>query len=267
MRKKTSETHAVAPAESAPLWFDELTMNDVEKAAKSGTVVIFPVGSVEEHGKHLPLCTDSLQPEFVALEVAKRTSSLVLPPLRYGVCSSTRNFPGTLSINFSSLYGITLDILNELIRNGFGKILILSGHAGQLHMAALRLAAEKVVLRNEAANVEGKVRIMVLSDYDFAYDLRGKSVSEKDGHGGAIEASRIMAIKPSAVKGIGKKSFTQPPRFEVIAHPENYFPTGTIGDPAEASASKGQEINSYIIEQVVKLVQELQASRSPINAK
>jgi len=267
MREKMSETHADASAESAPLWFDELTMSEVEKTAKSGTVVIFPVGSVEEHGEHLPLSTDSLQPEFVALEVAKRTKSLVLPTLRYGVCSSTRNFPGTLSINFSSLYGITFDILSELVRNGFGKILILSGHAGTLHMAALRDAAQNVVMQNEAANVEGKVRIMVLSDYDFAYDLRGKTVSEKDGHGGAIETSRIMAIKPSAVKGIGKKSFTQPPRFEVLAHPESHFPTGTIGDPAEASASKGQEINSYVIEQVVKLVQELQAPRLPTNEK
>ncbi|MGA2386122.1 MAG: creatininase family protein [Candidatus Bathyarchaeia archaeon] len=261
MREKMSETHADASAESAPLWFDELTMSEVEKAAKSGMVVIFPVGSVEEHGAYLPLSTDSLQPEFIALEVAKRTKSLVLPTLRYGVCLSTRNFPGTLSINFSSLYRITFDILSELVRNGFGKILVLSGHAATLHMAALRLAAEKVVLQNEAASVEGKVRIMVLSDYDFAYDLRGKSVSEKDGHGGAIETSRIMAIKPSVVKGVGKKSFTQPPLFEVLAHPENHFPTGTIGDPAEASASKGQEINSYVMEQVVKLVQELQAPK------
>ncbi len=267
MPKKTSESPADAPAESAPLWFDELTMSEVEKAAKSGTVVIFPVGSVEEHGAYLPLSTDSLQPEFVALEVAKRTKSLVLPTLRYGVCTSTRNFPGTLSIKFTSLYRITFDILSELVRNGFGKILVLSGHAGTLHMAALRHAAQNVVMQNEAANAEGKVRIMVLSDYDFAYDLRGKSVSEKDGHGGAIEASRIMAIKPNVVKGIGKKSFTQPPRFEALAHPEDYFPTGTIGDPAEASANKGQEINSYIIGQVVKLVEELKAPRSPSNTR
>jgi len=45
------------------LWFDELSTKEAAKAAKEGTVVIFPVGSVEEHGDHLPLCTDSIQPQ------------------------------------------------------------------------------------------------------------------------------------------------------------------------------------------------------------
>ena len=76
------------------LWFDELSMKEAEKAAEEGKVVIIPCGSVEEHGSHLPLCTDSLQAEHVALEVARKAGCLVAPPLRYGVCSSTRNFPG-----------------------------------------------------------------------------------------------------------------------------------------------------------------------------
>jgi len=253
--------------EPLSLRFDELTSREAKTAAEDGTIVIFPVGSVEEHGSYLPLSADSLQPEFVALEVAKRTGCLVLPTLRYGVCPTTRNFPGTLSISFNSLYGIALDVLNELVRNGFGKIIVLSGHAGDLHMAALRLAAQNVVLRNEVANAEGKLRIMVLSDYDFAYELRGRVVSEKDGHAGAIEASRIMAINPSLVKGTEKPSFTQVPRFEVLAHPEDYFPKGFVGDPGEASASKGREINNYVIEQITELVKELRGSRSSIKTK
>ncbi|HMK93779.1 MAG TPA: creatininase family protein [Candidatus Limnocylindrales bacterium] len=258
MSEKKSKFHNAR--KPASLRFDELTSKEVKIAAEKGTIVIFPVGSVEEHGDYLPLSADSLQPEFVALEVAKRTGCLVLPALRFGVCLTTRNFPGTLSVSFNSLYGIAFDVLNELIRNGFGKILVLSGHAGSLHMAALRLAAQDAVLRNEAANVQGKVRIMVLSDYDFAYELKGKVVSEKDGHAGAIEASRVLAINPSLVKGTETPSFTNVPRFEVLAHPENYFPKGLVGDPGEASASKGREINQYVIENVVKLVEEL---RSP----
>jgi creatinine amidohydrolase len=249
------------------LRFDELTSKEAKAAAEDGNVVIFPVGSVEEHGDYLPLSADSLQPEFVALEVAKRTRCLVLPTLRYGVCPTTRNFPGTLSISFNSLYGIALDVLNELVRNGFGKIIVLSGHAGDLHMAALRLAAQDVVLRNEVANAQGEVRIMVLSDYDFAYELKGKVVSEKDGHAGAIEASRILAINPSLVKGTENPSFTRVPRFEVLAHPEDYFPKGLVGDPGEASASKGREINHYVIEQVMKLVEELRGPRSSLKTK
>jgi len=239
------------------LWFDELSMREAEKRAEAGSVVIFPVGSVEEHGNHLPLCTDSLQPEYVALEVAKKTGCLVAPPLRYGVCNSARGFPGTVSISFDALHWITRDVLEEFIRNRFTRILVLSGHAGQAHMAALRLAAQEIVWRHEKENPEKRPRIMVCSDYDFAYELKGKYFSEEDGHAGTIETSRVMAIRPELIKGRGVKSFPKFPRFEIVADPERYFPTGVNGDPTAASSERGRMINKYVVKEVVKLIEEL----------
>ena len=239
------------------LWLDELSTKEAEKAAKEGAVVIFPVGSVEEHGDHLPLCTDSIQPEYIALEVAKKTSCLVAPPFRYGICNATRNFPGTLTIQFDTLYNLARDVLSELVRNGFSRIIVLSGHAGNSHMVALRLAAQEVVIKNDGAVEEGKIRIMVLSDFDFAEELTPKYADVNDGHAGTLETSRIMAIKPELVKVKGEASVWQMPRFEVVAHPERYFPSGVNGDPTAASADKGQKINEYIIEQVEKLVKTI----------
>jgi len=252
-----SKSHKAKLKKRDHLWFDELSMKEVEKAAKTGKTIILPIGSVEEHGEHLPLSTDSIQPEFVALEVAKRTKSLVAPTLKYGVCLSTRGFPGTISITFQALHKIVKDILEEFVRNGFKRILILSGHAGQSHMAALRLAAQEVIWKNENDNSETRVRIMVCSDYDFAYELKGKHFSQKDGHAGTIETSRIMAIRPNLVKAKGKTSFPTMPRFEIVANPEKYFPSGVIGDPTVASSRKGRLINDYVIENLVKLVNEL----------
>ena len=239
------------------LWFDELSMKEVGEAAKAGKVVIIPVGSIEEHGHHLPLFTDSLQAEYVALEVAKKTKCLVAPPLKYGVCNSTRNFPGTISIGFESLYSITRDVLEEFIRNGFTRILVLSGHAGRAHMVALRLAAQDVIRHHRSENLEKRPRIMVCSDYDFAYELRGKYFSEEDGHAGTIETSRIMVLRPDLVKKKGKKSFPKLPRFEIVADPERYFPRGIIGDPTIASPEKGRMINKYVIKEVTKLIEQL----------
>jgi creatinine amidohydrolase len=238
------------------LWLDELSTVEASQAAKDGAVVIFPVGSVEEHGDHLPLCTDSIQPEYISLEVAKKTGCLVAPPFRYGVCNATRNFAGTLTINFETLYKVAHDILSELVRNGFYRIIILSGHAGNSHMVALRLAAQDIVVKNGAKN-ESKVRIMVLSDFDFAEELTSKYADVKDGHAGTLETSRVMAIKPELIKAKGKPSTWQMPRFEVVAHPELYFPTGVNGDPTTASKEKGEKINQYIIEEIIKLVKEL----------
>lgn len=257
MKSARERSHGDVPKKMRRLWFDELSMKEAEESARAGRVVIIPVGSVEEHGDHLPLCTDSLQPEYVALEVAKKAQCLVAPTLRYGVCNSTRNFPGTISIEFDSLYRITRDILEEFIRNGFTRMLVLSGHAGRLHMAALRLAAQEVMWHHGKEGAEKKPRIMVCSDYDFAYELRGKYFSEKDGHAGTIETSRVMVIRSDLVKMKGRKSFPKLPRFEITTDPERCFPSGVIGDPTVASEEKGRTINRYVISEVTKLVQEL----------
>jgi creatinine amidohydrolase len=257
MKSTKKKSHRDVSRKIGELWFDELSMKEAEECARAGKAVIIPVGSVEEHGDHLPLCTDSLQPEYVASEAAKKAKCLVAPTLRYGVCDSTRNFPGTISLGFESLYRITRDILEEFIRNGFTRILVLSGHAGRSHMAALRLAAKEVMQHCRKESTEKKLRIMVCSDYDFAYELRGKYFSEKDGHAGTIETSRIMVIRPDLVKKKGKKSFPNLPRFEITADPERYFPNGVIGDPTAASEEKGRLINRYVISEVTKLIEEL----------
>jgi len=243
---------------STCLWFDELSTVEVAEAARQGRVVIFPVGCVEEHGEHLPLCTDSIQPEYVALEVARKTGCLVAPPFRYGIINAGRNFPGSLTIQFNTLFNVTKDILSELTRNGFNRLIVLSGHAGSSHMVALRLAVQEVIRQNGEKNGKQHTRIMVLSDYDIAEELTEELADPQDGHAGTVETSRVMAIRPDLIKSKGISSHYHLPRFEVVLHPEQYFPTGVLGDPTNATKEKGQKINIHIIEQVIKLVEELQ---------
>ncbi len=238
------------------IWFDELNMKESKRLAFTGKVVILPVGSVEEHGEHLPLCTDTLQPEYVAREVAKKTGCLIAPTLKYGVCNSTRNFPGTISISFESLRMMVRDVLAELVRNGFNRLVVLSGHAGNTHMAALRLAAQDVLQSHGEADSQ-KTRIIVLSDYDFAYELKDKYSSAEDGHAGTIETSRVKAIRPELVRETRVKSYPEFPRFEVLIDSERLFPSGVIGDPTMSTADKGQMINEYAVKKITKLVEDL----------
>jgi creatinine amidohydrolase len=247
----------ISKRSSQKLWYDEMNMREAKESAKTRRVVILPTGSVEEHGDHLPLCTDSIQPEYVALEVAKKTNCIIAPMIRYGVCNFTRTFPGTISIRFDSLRNIVYDILGELIRNGHARVLVLSGHADQAHMTALRLAAQAALAHCEKEMKNDKPRIMVCSDYDFAYELKGKYFSEKDGHAGAIETSRVMSIRPDLVEKRGKGSYPNLPRFEIVSDAQSYFPSGVMGDPTKASVEKGKMINSYVIEHIVALVEEL----------
>ncbi len=122
-------------------------------------------------------------------------------------------------------------------------------------MTALKLAAKTVVTKHK--NEAERPRIMVCSDYDFAFNLRGKDFDERDSHAGTIETSRVMAIRSDLIKGNGKRNFPKLPRFEIVPDTERYFPSGVMGDPTIASVEKGQRINEYVINQILKLVEEL----------
>lgn len=232
--------------------FDELSSAEFGKLVRKDPLVLMPLGAVEEHGAHLPLCTDSVQPEYIVERVAARLPGTVLiaPPIRYGNCMTTRNFPGTISLSFDTLRALMTDILMELCRNGIRRIVVVSGHAGGAHMAALRLAGE------EAITLIPDLRLMILSDYDIAYELKGKEFDDRDGHAGTIETSRVMAIKPRLVKKRGAKNYERPPRFMVVPHPEQYFPNGIVGDATKASPAQGRRINEHIVKGLVELIKQ-----------
>ena len=230
--------------------YDELTSTEFARRAKDKPLVIVPFGSVEEHGEHLPLCTDSCQAEEIATRVAKAFDALVCPPIRYGECRSTRNFPGTLSLSGETMKSLAYDIVSELGRNGIDKVMLLTGHAGSAHMAALRSGALKAVEANP------KLKVMVLSDYDIAYDLRGKEFPEDDGHAGGIETSRMLRLRPDLVGTARPSGKARPPKYMILPDPEKYFPSGVMGDSTAASAMNGKNIDDYVVAQLSKLVTE-----------
>jgi creatinine amidohydrolase len=227
---------------------EEMTCEEFAEAAGKRPLAIVPFGSVEEHGSHLPLCTDSFQAEEVARRIALEFDALVLPPIRYGECRSTRNFPGTISLGFDTVRALAADIVSELARNGIDKVLLISGHAGSSHMASLREGASSAVSRYP------KVKVMVLSDYEIIYDLRGKEFSENDGHAGQIETSRVLNLRPELVRGNRPVGTSRVPKFMVVSDPEKHFPSGIFGDPRDASAEKGKRLDDYAVDRLSKAI-------------
>ena len=238
------------------MYFDGLSTKEFKKRINKNTVVILPVGIIEEHGAALPLCTDSLQAEHVSELVAEKIKGYVMPPIRYGVCSSTKNFPGSISLSFDTMRNLVYDVLSEIVRNNVRKIVVISGHAGRMHMSAIRLAAEKIA-------EEKNVKIIVLSDYELLYDEKGRKflkrigIPEWDAHGGAIETSRVMVSRPDLIKCKGKKSLPKIPRYHILRNPEKYFPEGIIGDPSIASKEKGEKITNFVVNEIVRMIKEM----------
>jgi len=230
-----------------PILLEELTSTEFARLAKRKPLAIIPFGSVEEHGSHLPLCTDAFQAEEVARRVALELGAILCPSIRYGECRSTRNYPGTLTLTSETVQALAFELVSELGRNGIDKVLIITGHAGSGHMAALRLGALRAIERMP------KLRVMVLSDFDIAYDLRGKEFPVEDGHGGEIETSRILNLRPDLVGKSRPRGASRPPEYMLLSDPEKYMPTGIYGDTSYSSAAKGGRIDDYIVKRLCEL--------------
>jgi creatinine amidohydrolase len=226
----------------------EMSSMEFAEAVRSNPVVIVPFGACEAHGPHLPLGTDSIQPEAIADVVADLVGGLVAPPVRYGQHSSTRKMPGTIGIRMETLKAIAVDIMESLIANGVKRMVIISGHAGSIHISALKSACEEILEKHD-------VKLMFLSDYFIADELTDDICKgEPDGHGGLIETSRIMALTPHLVResrGVG--TFTKK-EFLMVAHPENFTPQQFVGDTSKATQEIGERVNTYVAERLSDLI-------------
>ncbi|MGC8686585.1 MAG: creatininase family protein [Thermoplasmata archaeon] len=171
-----------------------------------------------------------------------------MTPIYYGY-TELKDYKGTISISFNTLYSLVFEILAKIVKDGVKNILIISGHASSIHMAAIR-SADNDILEKEP------VKIMLLSDYDIAYELRSKLVPAEDSHAGIIETSRMMAISPDIVKNDYKFSYTGKGRFMVIANYSSIYPEGTLSDPKGSSQELGKKINDYVVEKLWEIVKE-----------
>ncbi|MDR0198253.1 MAG: creatininase family protein [Methanomassiliicoccaceae archaeon] len=227
---------------------DRITTDGFEKAVSKRPLLILPIGATEAHGIHLPLGTDTFQAEHVADAISKRMRNvLVAPTLPYGNHSSLKNVPGTVNITFDTLRSVICDILDSFIDHGISRILIISGHAGTSHMAAVTEACREIVS-------ESKVKIMFVSDFDIAASC-GEFRYDGDGHGGMIETSRMLAIDPGAVGKDRPKGKFVHANGMVLRDASSCIPDGIIGDTKGASPELGEKMNNHIVDTLIGMIE------------
>ncbi len=213
----------------------------LERALRDDPIVIVPVGALEAHGPHLPLGADQLQAEATADALAERIGGLVTPTLPYGVCDGARRFPGTVSLSMGSLASSLDELLRELGRMGARRVLVLSGHAAARHMAALREGADR------AREARPPLEVLILSDYDFVYELRGKESPATDGHGGLLETSRVLAIAPDLVGPERPVVADGRRKFRAGDPTDAEWPESVVGDTRPASAELGRRLQEHVL--------------------
>jgi creatinine amidohydrolase len=234
---------------------EEMTMTEFEDGLKKTRSVFLPVGSVEEHGRHLPLSTDTIQAYEVGKGAARTIPLFVAPPIHYGNCRSTACHPGTISIRTETLKLLVKDIVRSLYGQGLRNFVILTGHAGGAHRMALQEAGEDLLLELPES------RLAVVTEYELAKE-EGRPLIETvhDAHAGEIETSRIMHSHPQLVKGSSPAEYPTFPTGILVRDKRRYWPGGVWGDPSKATADKGKRLETLVVAKVVELVRQLEAT-------
>ncbi len=230
-----------------------LTMVEFAEAMARGAWLLLPIGATEEHGPHLPLGSDLIQAEYVCGAVARAVNGLVAPGLPYGLCRTTRNFPGTVSISFETLEALVREVLAGYVQHGARRIAVVSGHAGGAHMEALRQAALALVEETEGLTV------LVIGPRDIPLPfLEEAGLPAGDGHAGAVETSAMLAIDERLVRTDRSPEGGRPrfPRFQILPNPERLFPSGVMGDASRASRELGERALQHILSEIVGALQD-----------
>jgi creatinine amidohydrolase len=232
---------------------EHITMKEFTKYLKLTKTIIFPFGTIEEHGSHLPLHTDSFIIQEVLKLAARKRKFFLAPVLYYGVCTTTKDHPGTLSISPETLRRFSSDLITEAHKKGLKNFLLISGHGGSLHMSALKETAEILIEKLK------DIKIAVLSPYDVLWkELSEIAETPNDSHAGELETSIMLYLSPELVKGRANEEYPQIPKPFTVKDKVKYWPGGVWGNPKKASAEKGQKAIMVIVDKIVEILDKVE---------
>jgi creatinine amidohydrolase len=250
--------------------YEEFTWPEIKEAVADQRVAVLPVGTVEQHGPHLPLVTDVLTAsEFSRMAVAQIPSEAVLmPPVYYSFNEHHLDFPGTIAVAGETIINYVTDIGVSLAHHGFRKILIVNGHGSNVPF--LDIAARNIT--NRTPSICAMVSWWSLVPKALFDQLRE---SEKPGgmaHACELETSVLLHLRGDLVQMDKAERDIHFARTEFfywdLQAPSpiffqewfsRYSVTGTVGDPTKASAEKGRRFTEAVAERMVTLIQELRA--------
>jgi len=242
---------------------EQMTSKEIRDSVASGfRTAIIPMGSIEAHGEHLPINTDSVVSRHLAEMVANRLGkTLVAHTLPLGHAPRTQ-FPGTISISVDTVLDVLRAYLGALQRDGFDTVVLIPMHAENFQTLALfspMLAMEFPVLKlipslDVASMIER--RNTIAAKYKITGDQAGW-------HAGAAETSEMLAIDPDLVRmPDARRGYLGPSGFGRLL-PETLRdgwyvldPHGVMGDPTRSKAEFGHDVLSGLADDLASLVRD-----------
>ena len=233
-------------------FLEQMTYPQVESLASRTDLALLPVGPPEAHGPHLPVGTDLIAASELckraARELAGRgTECLIAPLLSYCLAEVASPFPGTITVRAEVVAALVTDICRGLARSGFRRILIVSGHAEEENLAALRAGAEQAGKSEALAEVsrwygDALPNLLHLLEEDHP---------EYDVHAGEWETALVLLRAPGLVdrraldelppnwgtQNISERRAAGARTFPELGAPEAYY-----GDPRRATPETAERL-------------------------
>lgn len=246
----------------------EMTWKEYSDKVNGGAIIFIPIGAIEQHGYHMGLNVDVLLPTAVAEEVAKKVGGIVAPPICYGYKSQQKSgggnfYPGTTSVDGSTLIATIRDIMREMLRHGVRKFVMVVGHFENYMFV---VEAVDLFLREAKIHTKDRIRAMVLSYWDFCDDPEVLKILYPDEaeswaleHGGIFETSMMMYLHPHLVKLNQAETHSSPqfPHYDMFPPHKNWTPTpGTLSLPLKSSSEKGKLILDTCAKGITQAVQK-----------
>ncbi|MCD2204062.1 creatininase family protein [Halobacterium sp. KA-6] len=250
-------------------WAGETYENIEAVGEQDGSLLILPIGSIEQHGHHLPVATDTILVDAVAHLGAERVEDdvpvMVTPPFWSGFSPHHMSLGGTITLDFDVMLEAIENIADSALENGFDSLLLLNGHGGNMSL----ISAAVSTIGDEHGDVEVLgLTYFTLADR-FIDDIRESDVGGMS-HGGEFETSLMQYLREELVKEeeieapmldepyeLGTHDLLDGGPLAVYREFEEYSHTGAIGAPELASAAKGEEIYQRLGDEMEELLTEI----------
>lgn len=241
----------------------ELTWTEVRDAIADGyDTAVLVGGSLEGHGPHLPLGTDTIWGHEFGLEIARRLGGALLAPvIPYGPDEGLMAFPGTVHVDVETTGRLLQAICESLLSHGFRRIVVCTSHEG--YMAPLATLVDRMVWHRR--------RLVVISDLTGWFDMvrdtgtvDGITVEQLGAHAGEFETSLMLHIRPDGVRRPLPAGTPLDPR----DHPDLFrqdlsavAPDGAAGVPSAADGGRGSRYLDAVVGFIVSAVEQSETQR------
>jgi creatinine amidohydrolase len=240
----------------------DLTSQDVASLLERTPVAVVPLGSVEQHGPHLPCGTDTMAAELVARGIADRLGALHVPFGPYGVTPIHAGHPGTISLRRATFEALLTDVCRELVGMGAERLILVNWH--EVNTPSANAVATD--LQDETG-----ARVFVAQACYVAerlYADEGGSLT----HGGSIETMAVMAHDPSLAKverageparptGAGEADEMRRSRevYGFVTDVGEIATEGWYGDPGWATLERAATFPGLVVDEIVSRLEALRA--------